>query len=250
MALRREIVDLGRPDLLHQPDQIGRIRHVAVVQQERHVAGVRIFIEMVDARGVERGRPPLDAVHGVAEAEQIFGEIGAVLAGDAGNQRNAPFRILNRHSSPTTPGLSEYHPRAVGRRQTAKHCAGPASSSRSDGRKPGGQPLSCPPSPKQIGPGKTVTGSASPGLRVMEPWLTIKYMRGDGRMVRNSAISASVQQYPRKANKGRNGMRKLMMAAAFALPMLAALRDGAGDASRSAISIRCRAAAPASAKSA
>jgi len=55
MTLRREIVDLGRPDLLHQPDQVGRIRHVAVVQQERHVAGMRVFIEVVDARGVERG---------------------------------------------------------------------------------------------------------------------------------------------------------------------------------------------------
>ena len=97
MALGGEVVDLGRPDLLHQPDQVGRIRHVAIVQQERHIAGVRILVEMIDARGVERGRAPLDAVHGVAEAEQIFGEIGAVLPGHAGQQRNAPFRILNRH---------------------------------------------------------------------------------------------------------------------------------------------------------
>ena len=89
MALGGEIIDLGRPDLLHQPDQIGRIRHVAIVQEKRHVAGVRILIEVIDARGVERGRPPLDAMDGIAEAEQIFGEIGAILAGDAGNQRNA-----------------------------------------------------------------------------------------------------------------------------------------------------------------
>jgi hypothetical protein len=79
MALGREIVDLGRPDLLHPPDQIGRIRHVAIVQQERHVAGVRVGVEMIDARGVERGRPPLDAMHGVAEAKQKFGEVGAIL---------------------------------------------------------------------------------------------------------------------------------------------------------------------------
>ena len=100
MALGGEIVDLGRPDLLHQADQIGRIRHVAVVQQERHVAGVRILVEMIDARGIERGRPPLDAVDRVAEAKQIFGEIGAVLPGDAGEERNAPFRIRFRHTSP------------------------------------------------------------------------------------------------------------------------------------------------------
>ena len=75
------------------------------MQQERHIAGVRILVEMIDARGVERGRPPLDAMHGVAEAEQIFGEIGAVLPGDAGEERNAPFRILNRHiHSNNAPG--------------------------------------------------------------------------------------------------------------------------------------------------
>ena len=42
-------------------------------------------------------KSPPDAVYGVAEAEQIFGQIGAVLPGDAGEERNAPFRIRNRH---------------------------------------------------------------------------------------------------------------------------------------------------------
>jgi hypothetical protein len=37
-------------------------------------------------------------VDGVTEAKQIFGEIGAVLPGDAGKERNAPLRILNRHA--------------------------------------------------------------------------------------------------------------------------------------------------------
>jgi hypothetical protein len=87
------------------------------MHQERHVAGMRVLIEMVDARGVEGGRAPLDAVHGIAEAQQILGEIGAVLPGDAGKERHAPFRILNRHfhsektagdcptSSSTTPKI-------------------------------------------------------------------------------------------------------------------------------------------------
>src|SRR5580693_3634825 len=110
MALRRQIIDLGRTDLLHQPDQVGGIRHVAIMQQERRVAGVRILIEMIDARGVEGGGPPLDAMDGVAEAEQIFGEIGAVLPGDAGKERDAPFRIRNRHvhsnTTPSRPGTN------------------------------------------------------------------------------------------------------------------------------------------------
>ena len=49
---------------------------------------VRVGVEMVDARGVERGRAPLDAVDDVALCEQQLGEIGAVLAGHAGNQRD------------------------------------------------------------------------------------------------------------------------------------------------------------------
>ena len=43
------------------------------------------------------GRPPLDPMYGVAEPEEILGEIGAVLPGDAGEKGNAPFRILNSH---------------------------------------------------------------------------------------------------------------------------------------------------------
>src|SRR3546814_12124526 len=47
---------------------------------------VRVDIEMVDAAGVERRRAPLQAMHLIAAAEQEFGEIGAVLAGGAGDQ--------------------------------------------------------------------------------------------------------------------------------------------------------------------
>jgi len=47
---------------------------------------------------LNEGRPPLDAMYRVAEPKQIFGEIGAVLPGDAGEKRDAPFRILNRHA--------------------------------------------------------------------------------------------------------------------------------------------------------
>jgi hypothetical protein len=41
---------------------------------------MRVLVEVTDARGVERGQPSLDAVDLIAEAEQIFGKIGAVLA--------------------------------------------------------------------------------------------------------------------------------------------------------------------------
>ena len=72
VALGGEIVDLVGLDLLHQADQVGRVRHVAVMQEERHVAVMRILIEMVDARGVERGRAALDAVHDIALASSRY----------------------------------------------------------------------------------------------------------------------------------------------------------------------------------
>src|SRR5882672_4738785 len=94
------------------------------MQQERHIAGVRVFVEVVDPRGVERGRPALDAMHRVTEAEQIFGEIGAVLPSDAGNQGNAPFRILNSRSfSSNAPTLTQAIRLllVVGRKSLAAH---------------------------------------------------------------------------------------------------------------------------------
>ena len=57
------------------------------MQLESHVSFVRIAIQVVDAVGIERRGTALDAVHLVAFREQELGEIGAVLAGDAGNQR-------------------------------------------------------------------------------------------------------------------------------------------------------------------
>src|ERR1700761_6849799 len=80
------------------------------MHQERHVAVMRILIEMIDPRGVEGGRTPLDAVHGVTEAEQIFGEVSAVLSGYAGDQRHAPFGIGSRH------GVSSCRPEALSTR--------------------------------------------------------------------------------------------------------------------------------------
>jgi hypothetical protein len=55
---------------------------------------MRILVEVIDARGVERGRAPLDAVDDVTETEQIFSEISSVLTGNASNQRDGLLRYL------------------------------------------------------------------------------------------------------------------------------------------------------------
>ena len=82
MALRGEIVDLVRLGLLDDADQVGRIGHVAVVQEEPRALLVRVLVEMIDALGVERRGAALDAVDHIALGQQELGEIGAVLAGD------------------------------------------------------------------------------------------------------------------------------------------------------------------------
>jgi hypothetical protein len=44
------------------------------------------LVEVIDAAGVEAAGPPLDAVHRIALLQQQLGQIGAVLAGNAGDQ--------------------------------------------------------------------------------------------------------------------------------------------------------------------
>ena len=85
VALRGEVVDFVGLHLLDDADEAGGIGEVAVVQDELAVVLVRILVQVVDAVGVEQGSAALDAVDFVALFQQEFGEVGAVLAGDAGD---------------------------------------------------------------------------------------------------------------------------------------------------------------------
>ena len=96
VRLGGEIVDLVRLRLLHNADEIGRIGGIAVMHEERDARLVRIMVQVIDAPGIERRRTALDAVHDIALGEQEFGEIGAVLAGDAGDQRALLGRLRHR----------------------------------------------------------------------------------------------------------------------------------------------------------
>ena len=86
VALGGEVVNLVGLRLLHDADEVGRIRHVAEMQDELLVRLVRVLIEVLDAAGVEGGRAALQAVDGVALLKQELGEIGAVLSRRAGNE--------------------------------------------------------------------------------------------------------------------------------------------------------------------
>ena len=56
------------------------------MQEEARVALMPIWKDVVDPRSVETTRPSLNAVHYVPFVEQKFGEVGAVLARNAGDQ--------------------------------------------------------------------------------------------------------------------------------------------------------------------
>ena len=53
MALRAEVLDLIRLHFLHNMDQAGRIRQIAIMQNEISIMDVRVFIQMIDAICVE-----------------------------------------------------------------------------------------------------------------------------------------------------------------------------------------------------
>ena len=86
MALGGQVVDLVRLHLLDDADQAGTVGQVAVVQDELAPGFVGVLVQVVDAVGVEQAGPALDAMHFVALVEQKFGQVGAVLPGDAGDQ--------------------------------------------------------------------------------------------------------------------------------------------------------------------
>ncbi len=86
MALRSKVINLVRLNLLDDANQTGRVRQIAVMQEEAHIFFMPILIEMVYAVGVEQTGAALDAVNDVALAQQKFCQIGAILASDAGNE--------------------------------------------------------------------------------------------------------------------------------------------------------------------
>ncbi|EXI76370.1 MAG: hypothetical protein AW07_00315 [Candidatus Accumulibacter sp. SK-11] len=92
VALRGQIVDLVRLHLLDDADQARRVGQVTVVEDEAAILLVRVLVQVVDTVGVEQRAAPLDAVDLVALGQQHFGQIGAILAGNAGDQGNLSLR--------------------------------------------------------------------------------------------------------------------------------------------------------------
>ena len=106
MALGCEIVDFIRLGLLHDADQVRGIGHVAVMQLELLVLDVRVFVDVFDAAGIEARGAPLDSVYDVSLGQEEAGKVGAVLSGDAGDQRG--FLLGHAHSV-MLPAISAGH---------------------------------------------------------------------------------------------------------------------------------------------
>ncbi len=85
MRLRAEVVDLVRLDLADDAGQVGGVREIAVMELEAAVLHVGIFVDVIDPLGVEEGGAAFNAVNFVAFLKEKFREVGAVLAGDAGD---------------------------------------------------------------------------------------------------------------------------------------------------------------------
>ena len=83
MALCSQIVDLIGLDLAHQTDQAGGIGQVAVVQGD-----CVLLDQVVDTSGVGDGSAADDAVDLVALLQKELCQVGTILTGNTGNQRN------------------------------------------------------------------------------------------------------------------------------------------------------------------
>lgn len=85
VALRGEIIDFMRPDLLDDPTQRAPVREIAIVKRQLRPGDVRVVVEMIDALGIEQDRPTQHAMHRVSFFKQQLGQIRSVLPRDAGD---------------------------------------------------------------------------------------------------------------------------------------------------------------------
>jgi len=88
VRLRSEVVNLVGLRLLGDVHQAAPVGHVAVVQDKAPRGDVWVLVEVVDALGVEQGRAALDPVNHVTLGEEKLRQVGAVLSGDTGDERD------------------------------------------------------------------------------------------------------------------------------------------------------------------
>jgi hypothetical protein len=86
MALSAQIVDFVGPDFREARGQRAGVGEIGIVEKEPGAGAVGVFIQVVDAIGVEGRCATFQSVDLVAFGEKKLGEIGTVLSGDPGDQ--------------------------------------------------------------------------------------------------------------------------------------------------------------------
>jgi hypothetical protein len=106
MALSCEIVNLGRSHFLQEANEISCVGQITIMKKEACLLFMRIDIDVVDAGGVEGGRPAFDAVNYIAFFQKQSGQKGAILPRHSGNQRDlvchscvSPNELSHRYSA-------------------------------------------------------------------------------------------------------------------------------------------------------
>lgn len=81
MALRAEVIDFVGTNVVDELGQKPRIAQVPVMQKELRLAVdcIGVFVNVVNAVGVEHTRTANDAVDGIALRKQEFGKVRAIL---------------------------------------------------------------------------------------------------------------------------------------------------------------------------
>ena len=73
---------------------------------------MRVFVNVVNASGIEQRRPPLDAVDFVSLRQQEFSQIRAVLSGNAGDKGNLQCNLRSLNVSTILPTAKTATPTA------------------------------------------------------------------------------------------------------------------------------------------
>jgi hypothetical protein len=84
--LGAEVIDFGGFAFGEEFAKARAIGEVAIMQGKAGVGRMRVLIDVVNAIGIKRAGAPDEAVDIISFAQQQFGEVGAVLSGNACDQ--------------------------------------------------------------------------------------------------------------------------------------------------------------------
>ena len=95
MALRTQVVNLIRLDVLNDFDQVAAVCEIAVVEDKPRVLLLGVLVQVVNTAGVETARPAFDPVDVVPLVQKKLSQIASVLSRDSRNQGDALMALAH-----------------------------------------------------------------------------------------------------------------------------------------------------------